>query len=251
MKPTFKLIYVLSFLLFANAVIAQQVGRIDGYAQWVPTMYTLSELGYNGSVSRLTADEVDNLTLRGAARYLKEEWTGGDNYIYDLTFFRKPSRLARTIDGIVIWDMPNHRETNLKLTVVTYVEILENETLTITRIGLGQQFVNKKDYPKPITDERIPLFQNEDMQAFTTWVDEQIQYPQQAINCGVFGTVVVSFVVDTDGSVCDVTVSRGVHPDLDAEVVRVISSSPKWTPGYQGGKAVKVRYNFPVYFGLK
>ena len=56
------------------------------------------------------------------------------------------------------------------------------------------------------------------------------------------------FVVGSDGKVGDVKILRGVHPDLDAEVVRVISSSPDWTPGYVKGEPVKVTYTFPVVF---
>ena len=59
------------------------------------------------------------------------------------------------------------------------------------------------------------------------------------------------FVVGSDGKVGDVKVLRGVHPDLDAEVVRVISASPDWTPGYVKGEPVKVTYTFPVVFKAK
>jgi protein TonB len=68
---------------------------------------------------------------------------------------------------------------------------------------------------------------------------------------GVQGRVVLSFIVDADGSVKNVVVLRGVDPSIDKEAVRVVSSSPKWTPGKQRDKAVKVKYNFPLNFQLR
>ena len=77
-----------------------------------------------------------------------------------------------------------------------------------------------------------PTFQGGDAGEFAKWVNENLQYPQAAKDADVQGRVVAQFVVGNDGKVGDVKVLRGVHPDLDAEVVRVISSSPDWTPGY-------------------
>jgi TonB family C-terminal domain len=93
-----------------------------------------------------------------------------------------------------------------------------------------------------------PTFQGGDAGEFAKWVNENLQYPQAAKDADVQGRVVAQFVVGTDGKVGDVKVLRGVHPDLDAEVVRVISSSPDWTPGFVKGEPVKVTYTFPVVF---
>ena len=93
-----------------------------------------------------------------------------------------------------------------------------------------------------------PTFQGGDAGEFAKWVNENLQYPQAAKDANVQGRVVAQFVVGNDGKVGDVKILRGVHPDLDAEVVRVISSSPDWTPGYVKGEPVKVTYTFPVVF---
>jgi TonB family protein len=93
-----------------------------------------------------------------------------------------------------------------------------------------------------------PTFQGGNAGEFAKWVNENLQYPQAAKDADVQGRVVAQFVVGNDGKVGDVKVLRGVHPDLDAEVVRVISSSPDWTPGYVKGEPVKVTYTFPVVF---
>ena len=93
-----------------------------------------------------------------------------------------------------------------------------------------------------------PTFQGGNAGEFAKWVNENLKYPQTAKDADVQGRVVAQFVVGSDGKVGDVKVLRGVHPDLDAEVVRVISSSPDWTPGYVKGEPVKVTYTFPVVF---
>ncbi|MDR2585089.1 MAG: energy transducer TonB [Prevotellaceae bacterium] len=99
--------------------------------------------------------------------------------------------------------------------------------------------------------EEKPKFQGGSEQDFSKWVGERIIYPEVAKENGIYGRVTLSFVVGTDGRVSDVTVLRGVDPALDKEAVRVVQSSPRWTPGRQRDKAVKVRYNFPVIFQLK
>ena len=75
-------------------------------------------------------------------------------------------------------------------------------------------------------------------------------YPEEAIEANITGTVVVEFVVDVDGSVTDATVIRSVHPLLDAEALRVVHSSPKWTPGVHKRKPVKVKCLTPFSFRL-
>ena len=96
-----------------------------------------------------------------------------------------------------------------------------------------------------------PRFQGGDANVFAKWVSENLVYPDDARKEKIAGRVMVQFVVGADGSVSDVKVVRSIHPSLDAEALRVISSSPKWTPGGDGSKPVSVTYLFPVIFTLK
>jgi TonB family protein len=75
-----------------------------------------------------------------------------------------------------------------------------------------------------------------------------LRYPEEAAKNKIGGRVFVQFVVNSSGIVKDVIVVRGAHPALNAEAVRVIKSSPKWTPGKQRGKNVNVQFTFPVIF---
>lgn len=104
----------------------------------------------------------------------------------------------------------------------------------------------------PFADiERKPTFNGVDANEFSVWVNAHLTYPEQAKKDGAQGRVVLQFIVGADGAVRDVKVLKSVREDLDAEAVRVISSSPKWEPGEQDGKAVPVIYNFPIVFQLK
>jgi len=98
--------------------------------------------------------------------------------------------------------------------------------------------------------ENKPTFNDNDANEFSKWVSEQVKYPQEAIDQNIQGKVVLQFTVNKEGQVEDVQVVRGVSEALDAEAVRVVSSSPKWEPGSQNGTPVNVKYTFPVLFRL-
>ncbi|MBO4341382.1 MAG: energy transducer TonB [Bacteroidales bacterium] len=95
-----------------------------------------------------------------------------------------------------------------------------------------------------------PSFNGGDLPAFSKWVHASINYPEEAKLNGIQGRELVSFIVEPDGSVTNVTVLKGTHPSLDAEAVRVVSSSPKWTPGADAGKPVRVKVTFPLIFKI-
>jgi len=119
----------------------------------------------------------------------------------------------------------------------------------VSGTGTGD-YVEEEEIPFMIVEEK-PKFQGGDENAFTKWVYDRLVYPDIAKENGVQGKVTISFLVNTDGSISDVKILRGVDSSLDKEAIRVISSSPKWTPGKQRNKPVKVRYNFPIIFQLR
>lgn len=89
------------------------------------------------------------------------------------------------------------------------------------------------------------------MPAMFEFLMKNMQYPKDAEKQKVEGRVMVMFVVETDGSISDVKVAKKTFPSLDAEAVRVVQSMPKWTPGRDKGKVVRVQYTLPVSFRLK
>ena len=87
--------------------------------------------------------------------------------------------------------------------------------------------------------------------ALMSYLASNIKYPVGAQENGVQGRVIVSFVVERDGSISDVRVARSVDPSLDREAQRVVKSMPRWKPGKQNGSAVRVKYTVPVVFRLQ
>lgn len=82
------------------------------------------------------------------------------------------------------------------------------------------------------------------------YLQDHIEYPEQAREAGIQGTVYVSFVVERDGSISQVSILRGVNSDLNEEAMRVVSHMPKFTPGQQNGHAVRVTFMLPIKFTL-
>lgn len=115
---------------------------------------------------------------------------------------------------------------------------------------VAEEVVEEEAIPFALVEEK-PKFQGGDANTFSKWVNSKLVYPEIAKENGVQGRVTLQFTVNTDGSVSNVQVLRGVDSSLDKEAVRIVSSSPKWEPGRQRDRPVKVTYNFPVIFQLR
>lgn len=109
---------------------------------------------------------------------------------------------------------------------------------------------DKKDTQVFKVVEKMPKFQSKDIKHFNKWVMSNVKYPEEALKNGIAGKVFASFVVAADGTVQDVKIKEGVDKLLADEVLRVVKSSPKWTPGSQKGKVVAVAITIPVHFKL-
>mgnify|MGYP001070737610 CR=1 FL=1 len=95
--------------------------------------------------------------------------------------------------------------------------------------------------------ENMPSFPGGNVQK---WISKNVKYPVLAMENGIQGKVFVQFVIERDGSITDVKVVRGVDSSLDKEAIRVVKAMPKWTPGKQRGKAVRVSFTLPINFQL-
>ncbi len=152
--------------------------------------------------------------------------------------------------------------------VVVELNIVDNDVQLDDQLELEDQSANDnmamdivaytaKDDGEEVVEEvfiiveDMPTFQGGDQNAFRTWIQQNLRYPEIAQENGISGKVYVQFAVNSRGEVVDVKVVRGVDPALDKEAVRVVSSSPKWVPGKQRGKPVKVQFTFPIVFVLQ
>ena len=129
-------------------------------------------------------------------------------------------------------------DANLGVEIMDYVEEVKEEV------------VEEEAIPFQLVEEK-PSFNGGDANEFSKWVNSKLVYPEIAKENGVQGRVTLQFTVEKDGSVTNVKVLRGVDSSLDKEAVRVVQSSPKWKPGKQRDRAVKVTYTFPVIFQLR
>ena len=98
--------------------------------------------------------------------------------------------------------------------------------------------------------EQMPIFEGGDA-ALLKYLRENLKYPDKTKDRGVQGRLVIGFIVEKDGSLTDVKVLRPVDIDLDAEVLRLVKGMPKWLPGRQNGKRVRVRYLLPIHICLQ
>ena len=128
-------------------------------------------------------------------------------------------------------------DSSLGVEIMDYVEVEE-------------EVVEEEAIPFQLIEDR-PKFQGGDASNFSKWVNQRLVYPEIAKENGVQGRVTLQFTVEKDGSITKVKVLRGVDPSLDKEAVRVVSTSPKWSPGKQRDRAVPVTYTFPVVFQLR
>ena len=97
----------------------------------------------------------------------------------------------------------------------------------------------------------MPMFRGEGLKGFHSWVAKNLKYPEIAAENGISGKVYIQFVVNRQGKVEDAVIIRGADPSLDNEAIRVVMSSPKWSPGKQRGKSVKVQFTIPINFVLQ
>jgi len=96
--------------------------------------------------------------------------------------------------------------------------------------------------------EVMPSFRGGDINKFREWVQRRTNYPQAAIESRIQGKVFLTFIIEPDGSVSNVTVVKGVAAIIDDEAVKAIQASPKWSPGLQRGQPVRVRYSMWLNF---
>ena len=121
--------------------------------------------------------------------------------------------------------------------------------LGLTTVNAQKTVVAQKNQQVFDVVEQMPEYPG-GMQALFEYLGQNLKYPEDAKEQKIEGMVIAIFVVETDGSISNVEVVKPVFPSLDAEAVRVLSGMPKWKPGMQSGKVVRVKYTVPINFSL-
>ena len=145
-------------------------------------------------------------------------------------------------DEVKIEDDVNFNEDDIEITGENrYVADVEEEV---------EEEVIEEIIPFAMVADK-PKFQGGDANDFSKWVNQRLVYPEIAKENNIQGRVILQFTIDAGGNMTNVKVVRGVDKSLDEEAVRVVKTSPKWTPGRQRDRAAKVTYTFPVIFQLR
>lgn len=125
----------------------------------------------------------------------------------------------------------------------------ETKNVEITQVKVEEE-VEVAEEPIFTVVESEPEFPG-GMEALYKYLAQNIKYPQLARENGITGKVYVTFVVEKDGSIANPRILRDIGGGCGAEAIRVVKAMPKWSPGKQRGKAVRVQFNLPVNFNLK
>ena len=162
---------------------------------------------------------------------------------------QKPPEPPKTVEMQVLSDVLNVVTNDTKIdTEFDFSEFSEDIEI-VQNIEVVEEAA-EDDAPFIIAEE-MPKFQGGDLMKFRSWVQGKLKYPQIAQENGISGKVTLTFVIERDGSLTNIQVMQSPDRSLADEAVRVLQSSPKWTPGKQRNAPVRVRYTLPVEFRIQ
>ncbi|MCH7399083.1 energy transducer TonB [Belliella sp. DSM 107340] len=182
-------------------------------------------------------------------RDLKDLGQVSDDFeeLLDIPITEQPPPPPPPVEQPVIQEIPDEVEIEEKIEVNFDVDVKE-ETV-IKEVVISDAPVEEK------ADEIFDVVENAPnppggMEGWNQYLSKNLKYPTQARRMGIEGTVYVVFVVNTDGTIQDVDVLRGIGGGCDEEAMRVVKAAPKWEPGKQRGRPVRVRMRLPIRFKL-
>ena len=162
---------------------------------------------------------------------------------------QKPPEPPKKVEMQVLSDVLNVVTNDTKIeTEFDFSEFSEDIEI-VQQIEVVEEAA-EDDAPFIIAEE-MPKFQGGDLMKFRSWVQGKLKYPQIAQETGISGKVTLTFVIERDGSLTNIQVMQSPDRSLADEAVRVLQSSPKWTPGKQRNSPVRVRYTLPVEFRIQ
>ena len=162
---------------------------------------------------------------------------------------QKPPEPPKRTEITVITDILNIVTNDEKIeTSVDFAEFAEDVEI-IQQVAVEEETI-EDDQPF-VKVEQMPSFMGGDLMTFRNWVQSKGRYPQIAQENGISGQVLLTFVVERDGTLTNIQVLMTPDSSLSDEAVRVLKTSPKWTPGKQRNQAVRVKYTLPVVFRIQ
>ena len=164
---------------------------------------------------------------------------------------QKPPEAPKKIEIKVFNDILDIVTNDSKITTeISFFDELSEDMEIETTVVEVEEEVIEEDQPF-IKVEKMPTFRGGDLNNFRNWVQGRLRYPQIAQENGISGRVTLSFVVERDGTVTNIQVLQSPDRSLAEEATRVVGNSPKWEPGMQSNKPVRVKYTLPVVFTIQ
>ena len=162
---------------------------------------------------------------------------------------QKPPEPPKKVEVKVIADLLQVVTNETKIaTDINFAEF-DEDTEVLQQVEVKEEII-EDDQPF-LTAETMPSFQGGDLNTFRKWVQDNVRFPQIALENGISGRVVLSFVIEKDGRLTNIQVLMTPDRSLSEEAIRVLSKSPKWSPGKQSNQVVRIKYTLPVDFRMQ
>ncbi|MBO4935886.1 MAG: energy transducer TonB [Alistipes sp.] len=162
---------------------------------------------------------------------------------------QKPPEPPKRTEITVITDILNIVTNDEKIsTNVDFAEFAEDVEI-IQQVAVEEEVI-EDDQPF-VKVEQMPSFMGGDLMTFRNWVQSKVRFPQIAQENNISGRVLLMFVIERDGSLTNIQVLQTPDSSLSDEAIRVLKTSPKWTPGKQRNQSVRVKYTLPIDFRIQ
>lgn len=162
---------------------------------------------------------------------------------------QKPPEAPKRTEITVITDILNIVTNDEKIsTNVDFAEFAEDVEI-IQQVAVSEEVI-EDDQPF-VKVEKMPSFMGGDLMTFRNWVQSKVRYPQIAQENNISGRVLLMFVIERDGSLTNIQVLQTPDNSLSDEAIRILKTSPKWSPGMQRNQAVRVKYTLPIDFRIQ
>ena len=162
---------------------------------------------------------------------------------------QKPPEPPKRTEITVITDILNIVTNDEKITTdVDFAEFAEDVEI-IQQVAVEEE--NIEDDQPFVKVEQMPSFMGGDLMTFRNWVQSKVRYPQIAQENNISGRVLLMFVIERDGTLTNIQVLQTPDSSLSDEAIRILKTSPKWTPGKQRNQSVRVKYTLPIDFRIQ
>lgn len=162
---------------------------------------------------------------------------------------QKPPEPPKKTEITVITDILNIVTNDTKITTDIGFAEFEEDIEIVQQVAVQEEEIEEEQIFYKV--ETMPSFMGGDISTFRNWVQSKVKYPQLAQENNISGRVLLMFVVEKDGTLTNIEVLQTPDSSLSEEAIRVLKTSPKWTPGKQRNQSVRVKYTLPIDFRIQ